>query len=199
MSTEVETSDERIARADPHSGEIVGEVAMSLAHREGIWHATIHVWILDDLGRLIFQHRSPAKEHYPDQWDVSVGGHLRHDEDGTREVAEELGVEVNLDQMDFVGIATIDSPLPGGRDREKPRVYVWRSGRSLDSFAFADGEVVGLASVTLEDLERLLGGARVPATVFDGVSSQPGSLAPDDLVTLPTAYWTLLRGALYQS
>ena len=129
-------------------------------------------------------------------WDVSVGGHIREGEDGAREVTEELGADVDLDDLQFVGTATIDTALPDGRDREKPRVYLWRSGRTLDSFTFADGEVVGLASVALGDLGSLLGGSRVPALVFDGESTNVGTLAPNDLVTLPQEYWTLVRDAL---
>ncbi len=188
--------DELIARADPLTGDVVGEVSKSVAHREGIWHATIHVWILDDQGRLIFQHRSPTKEHFPDMWDVSVGGHIRAGEDGAREVAEELGADVNLIDLKFVGTTTLDTAIPRGHDREKPRVYLWRSDRTLDSFTFADGEVVGLASVNLNDLGTLLSGSRVPARVFDGESIKAGSLESKDLVTLSQEYWTLLREAL---
>ena len=191
--------DEQIARADPLTGDIVGEVSKSRAHQDGIWHATIHVWILDDQGRLIFQHRSTAKEHFPDMWDVSVGGHIRVGEDGAREVAEELGADVNLNDLKFVGTATLDTAIPGGHDREKPRVYLWRSGRTLDSFTFADGEVVGLASVSLNDLGTLLSGSRVPALVFDGESTNAGSLDPKDLVTLSQEYWTLVRDALEEA
>ncbi len=135
-------------------------------------------------------------EHYPDMWDVTVGGHLREGEDGAREVAEELGANVNLDDLQFVGIASMDNVIPGGHDREKPRVYLWHSGRTIDSFTFADGEVVGLACVALGELGALLGGTQVPSLVFDGVSTRAGTLAPDTVVTHSPAYWTLVRGAL---
>ncbi|NNN09171.1 MAG: NUDIX domain-containing protein [Acidimicrobiaceae bacterium] len=191
--------DELIAQADPVTGEIVGEVSKSLAHRDGIWHATVHVWILDREGHLIFQHRSPNKEHYPDMWDVSVAGHIRQGEDGAREVAEELGVVIELADLQFVGIATLDTALRDGRDREKPRVYLWRSDRTLDSFIFPDGEVVGLASVALDDLSPLLNGSRVTVTMFDGEQTQSGTLARHNIVTLSEQYWTLLRRAIQRA
>jgi isopentenyldiphosphate isomerase len=188
--------DEMIAQVDPVSGAVVGAVSKAKAHREGIWHATVHVWILDDQGRLLFQHRSPDKEHYPGLWDISAAGHIRVGEDGAREVAEELGADVALGDMTFVGLATIDASIPGGRNRERPRVYLWRSARALDTFVFTDGEVTDLAAVALSDLDALLSGVTVPVTVFDGEVLRRASLVSGDLVPLPADYWTLVRSHL---
>ena len=51
-----------IAAVDPHSGEVVGAVGKDDAHRDGVWHATIHVWIVDDESRILLQQRSYEKQ-----------------------------------------------------------------------------------------------------------------------------------------
>lgn len=188
--------DEVIARVDPLTGEKIGEVSKALAHREGLWHATIHVWVLDDQGRLVFQHRSTRKAHRPGLWGVSVGGHVGLHEDGTREVAEEIGALVALEDLEFIGVLTIDEPLSPGHDREKPRVYLWRSDRAIDSFRFVDEEVTDLAAVARGDLARLLAGDDVTCEIFDGTRVATGVVSGRDLVALSAEYWARVCDAL---
>jgi isopentenyl-diphosphate Delta-isomerase len=187
---------EIIVRVDPETGEAIGEVSKELAHRDGFWHATIHVWILDDMGRLLFQHRSPFKVQYPGLWDTSVAGHLRRGEDGTREVAEEVGADVQLCDMTFLGLSTIDVEVPEGRNRERPRMYLWKSGRSLDSFRFSDGEVTELASISVEDLGRVLVGETVRALIFDGADVASGELSGQEIVQYSQGYWDMVLEGL---
>lgn len=47
----------------------------SEAHKEGIWHRAVHIWIYNLKGEILLQLRSKNKELYPDRWDVSAAGH----------------------------------------------------------------------------------------------------------------------------
>jgi len=186
-----------IAAVDPHSGEVVGAVGKDDAHRDGVWHATIHVWILDDESRILLQHRSYEKQYFPGMWDISAAGHIAPGEDGTREVAEELGAVVTLEDLIPIGVLTIDHDLPPLRNRERPRVYLWDSGRTAESFSFDDGEVIGLAALQVEDLAALVSGSvsEVPVSVsrHDGVHSE--IIRSENLVPLSMEYWDqVLRG-----
>jgi 8-oxo-dGTP diphosphatase len=67
--------------------------------------------IVDDLGRIFVQRRSPTRSLFPDTWDI-VGGHLEPGEsvlDGLcREIAEETGWELveilaSLDPIAYTG------------------------------------------------------------------------------------------------
>jgi isopentenyldiphosphate isomerase len=188
---------EVIAAVDPHSGEVVGAVGKDDAHRDGVWHATIHVWIVDDESRILLQQRSYEKQHFPGMWDISAAGHIAPGEDGTREVAEELGAVITLEDLFYVGVLTIDHDLPPLRNRERPRVYLWDSNRTAESFSFDDGEVTGLAALQVEDLAALVSGSvsEVPALVsrHDGVHSE--IVRSENLVPLSMEYWDrVLRG-----
>ncbi|GAA0905404.1 NUDIX hydrolase [Virgisporangium aurantiacum] len=67
--------------------------------------------IVDDLGRVFLQRRSPTRRLFPDTWDI-VGGHLEAGESALdalrREITEETGwrlaeVLVALDPMTYTG------------------------------------------------------------------------------------------------
>jgi isopentenyldiphosphate isomerase len=68
------------------------------AHRLGLPHATVHVWIIDARGGLLLQKRAAGKETFPLYWDISAAGHITAGDTATiaavRECAEELGLEV---------------------------------------------------------------------------------------------------------
>lgn len=63
-------------------------------HREGLWHRCIVVAIINNRNEVLLQQRSHNKDTCPDQWDVSVAGHIAANEDSLtaalREVNEEL-------------------------------------------------------------------------------------------------------------
>ena len=188
---------EMIAAVDPHSGEVVGAVGKDDAHRDGVWHATIHVWIVDDESRILLQQRSCEKQHFPGMWDISAAGHIAPGEDGTREVAEELGAVITLEDLIPIGVLTINHDLPPLRNRERPRVYLWDSNRTAESFSFDDGEVIGLAALQVEDLAALVSGSvsevRALVSRYDGVHSE--IVRSENLVPLSREYWDrVLRG-----
>jgi len=183
---------ELIVAVDPVSGLATGVVDKDVAHREGIWHANIHVWILDRDGRVLLQQRSPSKATSPGLWDISAAGHIRPGEDGRREVEEELGVRVRADQLEQIGILTIDQDLPGLRDRERPRVHLWRSDLDLSDFTFPDGEVVALAGVSLSQLAALREGAGVTAQVWRDGALTSETVEGAAVVPFGQAYWDAL-------
>ena len=47
------------------------------AHKDGDFHRTAHVWIINDKKELLLQKRSPTKKTHPNFWDISGAGHIR--------------------------------------------------------------------------------------------------------------------------
>lgn len=78
------------------TGEVVGMSARSYCH-SGVkpLHPVVHLHVIDRMGRLYLQHRSPLKDIQPDKWDTAVGGHVSYGESILealfRESTEELG------------------------------------------------------------------------------------------------------------
>lgn len=87
-------------------GSFTGKTASrSEAHKKGLWHKSIHIWIVCG-EKVLLQKRSLAKESYPDKWDISAAGHISAGEDvlktAVREIEEELGLVVAESELEFL-------------------------------------------------------------------------------------------------
>lgn len=90
-------------------GTLSGRTAMkSVAHSQGLFHATVHIWFYTKKGELLFQKRAKKKDTHPGLWDVSVAGHIGAGESmldsAIREIQEEIGIIVPQDRLQKVGI-----------------------------------------------------------------------------------------------
>jgi isopentenyldiphosphate isomerase len=78
-------------------------------HREGLWHRSVHLWIVDRHGEVLLQqHRH--KDTWPLHWDVSCAGHVKAGDDigvpalptAVRELQEELGIDHAANDLDYL-------------------------------------------------------------------------------------------------
>ncbi|MDO4459954.1 MAG: NUDIX domain-containing protein [Clostridia bacterium] len=92
-------------------GEPTGEITeRSEAHRKGIRHRTSHVWIYSlekDKPFILVQKRCSHKDSYPNCYDISSAGHIPagigYEESAIRELKEELGLEIDINQLQYIG------------------------------------------------------------------------------------------------
>ncbi len=137
-------------------------VSRNLAHREGIPHEGVHLWIVttrNGIPAVLFQHRAPHKELFPDCLDITVGGHVPFglsENKIEKEVREEIGITVNEDKLIDLGIYRYEERAGDYFHREFQRVYITLDNRPLDRYRFTDGEVDGIYAVPIHDLENLL-------------------------------------------
>ncbi len=93
------------------TGEVTGEIiSKKEAHKTGVWHGSVHIWIIsEDKKKILLQRRCADKDLFPNMWDISVGGHISAGEDSLvsakRELSEELGL--NPDKYKFEYVDTI--------------------------------------------------------------------------------------------
>ena len=100
--------DELIDVLDAH-GNYTGESIMkSEAHRNGVFHPSIHVWLYTKKGEILIQQRAKNKDTHPGLWDVSVAGHIGAGEDilksAIREVQEEIGLDITSRELYKIGV-----------------------------------------------------------------------------------------------
>jgi isopentenyldiphosphate isomerase len=122
-------------------------------HRDGDWHAAVHVWIVDEEGRLLIQRRSPYKDLAPGKLDVTVGGHLRAGErwpSALREVEEEIGRAVDMVDVRHLGTLRSERTYPGAIDREHQEILVARLDGPLTSYRLDPNEVDALYAVPID-------------------------------------------------
>lgn len=166
-------------------GEPTG-VAKSRAaiHLDGDWHVAFHCWILRGHGqRVLLQRRSLRKDTFPGCWDAAAAGHWRFGEsaaEAAREIAEELGIDVGFEQLEYRGRERSGRRMPNGLiDRELHEVYVLCDERPLLSFRPDPAEVMGLAVFTVSDLLGLAAGRLARGNAVEAVRvNDDGSLSP---------------------
>eukprot|EP00304_Pavlova_gyrans_P010470 CAMPEP_0206054326 /NCGR_PEP_ID=MMETSP1466-20131121/37775_1 /ASSEMBLY_ACC=CAM_ASM_001126 /TAXON_ID=44452 /ORGANISM="Pavlova gyrans, Strain CCMP608" /LENGTH=212 /DNA_ID=CAMNT_0053429527 /DNA_START=135 /DNA_END=770 /DNA_ORIENTATION=- len=86
-------------------------------HRDGDWHRSVHVWIVNSKGELLMQKRSPHKDTNPNMWDVSAAGHITAGDTSLstacKELEEELGLRVAPKILDRAWWCTVPSSASG--------------------------------------------------------------------------------------
>jgi len=100
--------DELIDVLDAEGNYTGKSVMKSEAHKKGIFHPSIHVWLYTKNGEILIQQRAKNKDTHPGLWDVSVAGHIGAGEDATesaiREVQEEIGLAITKKDLHKIGI-----------------------------------------------------------------------------------------------
>lgn len=100
--------DEFIDSLDEH-GKFTGKTILkSVAHRNGVFHPTVHIWFYTKRGEVLIQQRGKFKDTHPLLWDVSVAGHIGAGEDiykaAIREVKEEIGLSITKEDLIKIGV-----------------------------------------------------------------------------------------------
>ena len=100
-------------------GKKTGEVrSRDEVHKLGLWHRTVHIWLFDAQGNILFQLRAHDKENNPGLHDTSCAGHISAGDSSIdsaiREIREELGLKKKPEDLTFIFEAVHTSVLNGG-------------------------------------------------------------------------------------
>ncbi|MDO5291465.1 MAG: NUDIX domain-containing protein [bacterium] len=127
--------------------------ARVLAHQDGDLHGTSHIWVARECNNngyeLLLQKRSATKDAYPGCYDVSSAGHLdigeTYLEAAIREAREELGLLVDEQDLEFVGMHDVymeeefyHKPF---RNHELSAIYLYKVTNSDQQFTLQKEEV----------------------------------------------------------
>lgn len=140
-------------------------VSRWLAHFIGFRHRVIHLFLdhPDHPDCTFAQIRSLAKYNSPGRLDMPIGGHVTDSDDLpsslTRELHEELGLEMDRDVDDLREVGTFnvleDADMPDHIEVELATVYRATIKRELVSkLRFQPGEVGALALFRIDELDR---------------------------------------------
>lgn len=142
------------------NGEIVGQIDKDLAHRDGVLHKAIHLWIINDNDEILIQYRCGNKNLYPNTWDCSVGGHVSVSEDAIstviRETKEELGISVDLEKLEYIGQIRENLKYEDINSNELVDIFILRQNIKLDELLFQRDEVSDARYVSLDDFFKLI-------------------------------------------
>lgn len=87
-------------------GEKLGVIDKADAHKLGLLHKSIHVWLINKKNEILLQYRCKDKLLYPNTWDCSFAGHVGAGETSieavVREGKEEIGIDVDLEKLEYL-------------------------------------------------------------------------------------------------
>lgn len=87
----------------------------NIIHEKGIWHREVAVWIMNEKGEILLQKRAANKRQEPNKWAICAG-HVEAGESVEdsmiREIEEELGIKVNMNQLEFLKIYKKQNDIP---------------------------------------------------------------------------------------
>jgi isopentenyl-diphosphate delta-isomerase len=139
-------------------GKPTGKIALkSEAHKNGWFHATVHIWLYTADKKILLQQRAFTKKVFPGLWDISVAGHIAAGEDiltaAKREVFEELGLPITEEELFKIGTRIHHVEHKNGIiDNEHHHVFIAELKSSVEKLILQKDEVEG---VKLFDLEVL--------------------------------------------
>jgi isopentenyldiphosphate isomerase len=145
---------------DQH-GICLGTAPRSEVHKAGHWHETFHCWFTkrengEDF--LYFQVRSSAKKDYSGLLDITAAGHILAHEtplDGLREVKEELGIDLTVEDLQTLGAIKDSLISPEFIDRELCHVFLYKKQQPFEKFQLQKEEVSGIMVASMTDFEDL--------------------------------------------
>ncbi len=129
-------------------------------HQEGLWHRSLHLWVVKDNGYVLLQRRSKKKDLEGGMVDVSVGGHFAAGEsfiDVLREADEEIGLSLGPTDLHYIHTQQSERFYPNKEeedtsriDREFQEVYFCHCDQALNSYFLNPEEVDVIYEVPLD-------------------------------------------------
>lgn len=176
--------------------EYIGIADRNVAHSFGLWHKTVHCWIviyIEDIPHLVFQRRAYNLNDNAGKLYTTASGHVSAGEtlevSFSREIEQEIGLSADVlspkHLHETVWIADIkrkDGSL--FVDRVFCNTYYSVYTGNISDFKFSDGEVDGAVAIKLKELipflqEKLF---EIPAIEFDGNKIKFLNLSKSDFV-----------------
>ncbi len=142
--------------------ELTREVVDKKEVPKGKFRLSVHVWIVNEQGKLLVQQRLATAHKFPNMWSVTGGSVLAGESslDGVlRELSEELGINATKEEMKFLA----------SYRRKIDYVDVWLLNKNIDikDIVMQEDEVQAVKWVTLDEFEKMLDNKEVIRSSYD--------------------------------
>lgn len=127
------------------NGNYRGIIDKAIAHKKGLWHKSVHVWIINDKNQILMQNRCAKKKFFPNYWDCSFAGHIGAGESSLasaiREGKEELGLKLNPKDFQFLFTIKEEYAWKDIISKEFVDVFVLRQNVNIEDLKYQQEEV----------------------------------------------------------
>lgn len=126
-------------------------------HKTGIWHREVAVLIQNEQGEYLIQKRAATKKQAPNKWGLTAG-HVDAGEDYehamVREIKEELGIEVLIDDLQPLGIFKQPFQNEKTTNNNYTKYYLYKTNKKIEEYTICLEELSELKYITLKEMEE---------------------------------------------
>lgn len=128
-----------------------------IIHEKGLWHREVCALIRNRKGEYLIQKRAATKKQAPNKWGMTAG-HVDAGEDFEeamiREIREELGIEVALEEL--TPLATFKEAFENETttNNNYTRYYFYETNRKIEDYTICLEELSELKYITIEEMEE---------------------------------------------
>lgn len=133
----------------------------SEVHRDGDWHKAVHIWIFNNNGEVLLQRRCASKDSNPNMLDISSAGHLSAGDDSItgaiRELKEELGLDVNPDELKFIKTLKRSSRYTQSFiNNEFDDMYILITNKDISEMKYQESEISEIFFVSYKKFKEMV-------------------------------------------
>lgn len=133
----------------------------SKVHRDGDWHKTIHIWIINDNGDILLQRRCATKDSNPNMLDISSAGHLSAGDDSLegalRELKEELNLDIKPEELHFIKTLKESTKYTETFiNNEFNDLYVLRTNKRIEDMKFQEEEISEIMYIPYKKFKEMI-------------------------------------------
>ena len=127
----------------------------SEAHKNGLYHASVHIWLYTADKQLLIQKRHADKNTFPNLWDVSVAGHIVYKElpiiAAQREILEEIGLTIQEKDLRNIGTSSHKHVHSNNLiDHELHHIYICPLNEKLENLVIQESEVAAIKLIPID-------------------------------------------------
>ena len=140
--------------------KVEGTIDKSIAHKNGIWHRSVHVWIINDNNEILMQKRCSDKKFFPNLWDVSFAGHIGAGEtsllSAIREGYEELGIFIDLQNLKYLFTNKEKLAYNKIQSNEIVDVYILKQNLNINDLKHQKEEVETAKWISFQEFFKMI-------------------------------------------
>lgn len=131
-------------------------------HKKGLWHRTVHIWLINDNKEILLQKRSLNKESHPGLWDISCAGHVSSGETSCeaalKELEEELGIIALEEDLEFLFSQKMSFTQNNGKyiDNEIHDTFRLLKNINIEEISIQEEEIEEVKYISFETFEELV-------------------------------------------
>ena len=172
------------------NGKMIGSADRNVAHICGLWHKTVHCWIVWS-GRIVFQRRARKLDTNGGKLYTTASGHVSAgesiEEAFAREISQEIGIRPQnpnfLDETTWVkDMKKSDGSIMA--DRVFANIFWAGYDGKIEDFKFTDGEVDSVVAIDLKEFAEFAAtdADKISGIEFDGADAKEVMIGRDDFL-----------------